>query len=93
MRSITVTAATPVVLTSDGSNSRQPGAIDTPLTVMAVPGSGGTLLVEYQVVEDGSWAEWPDGTVTAVTDNKLDGSVFALRFTAAVATGIVEINP
>lgn len=86
MRSITVTTETPIVFASGDS------VILTPITIAAIPGSGGTLLVEYQVVEDGSWFEWPDGTVDTAVANVLDGPVYALRFTAAVANGIVEIN-
>lgn len=86
MRSITVATETPIVFASGDS------VIPAPVTIAAIPGSGGTLLVEYQVVENGSWFEWPDGTIDAAVANVLDGPVYALRFTAAAANGTVEIN-
>ena len=87
MKSITVTTATPVIESSGGD-----WTVNIPMTVAAVPGAGGTLAVEYQVVEDGSWTAWPDGTVSAKTISVLNGPVYALRFTAAVANGVVEIG-
>lgn len=89
MRIVTVTTATPVVLTSSGSNS---GAFDIPCTVAAIPGGGGSLLVEYQVVPSGSWTAWPASTVTTKTTYVLNGPIYALRFTATTATGTVEIT-
>ncbi len=89
MKLLTVTIATPVTFDSgSGGDCR----INSPMTVAAVPGSGGNLLVEYQVVEDGSWTEWPHGTVTAKTINVLSAPVYALRFTAGVADGVIELG-
>lgn len=93
MRLITVTvAASPVAYTSGGTDSLNPDTIGYPLTISAIPGAGGTLLVEYQLVKDGSWTEWPGGVVAAKTIYVLAGPVYALRFTAAVAAGVVEIG-
>ena len=93
MRLITVTvAASPVAYTSGGIDSLNPDTIGYPLTVSAIPGAGGTLLVEYQLVKDGSWTEWPGGAVAAKAIYVLAGPVYALRFTAAVAAGVVEIG-
>jgi len=93
LRLITVTvAASPVAYTSGGTDSLKPDTIGYPLTVSAIPGAGGTLLVEYQLVKDGSWTEWPGGAVAVKTIYVLAGSVYALRFTAAVAAGVVEIG-
>ena len=92
MRSITVTAATSVVLTSEGSNSSKTDSLDFPVTVAALPGAGGTLLVEYQIVEGGSWTDWPGGAVATKTIYVLTGPVYALRFTAAAQDGTVEIT-
>ena len=93
MRLITVTvAASPVAYTSGGTDSLKPDTIGYPLTISAIPGAGGTLLVEYQLVKDGSWTEWPGGAVAVKTIYVLAGSVYALRFTAAVAAGVVEIG-
>lgn len=62
-----------------------------PCTVAAIPGSSGTLLVEYQVAPSGIWFSWPGGAVSTNTVYLLTGPVYALRFTAAVSGGIVEI--
>ena len=92
MRSITVTAATPVVLTSGGDSTHDHVSLAFPATIAAIPGAGGTILVEYQLVKDGSWTNWPDGAVGAKTISVLGGPVYALRFTAAVDTATVEIS-
>lgn len=92
MRSITVAAATSEVLTSEGSNSDKPDSLNIPLTIVALPGAAGTLLVEYQVVENGSWTDWPAGAVASKTIYLLNGPVYALRFTAAADDGVVEIT-
>jgi hypothetical protein len=89
MASITVTTASPVIYTSSGSESSK---LPTPMTVVAIPGSGGSLSVEYQVTSGGSWIAWPSGTVVAKTVNVLNGPVFALRFTAYHVNGTVEIG-
>ncbi len=87
---ISVTTATPVVFTSRGSGSYE--KLPVPMTVVAIPGSGGTLSVEYQVVANGSWTAWPGGTVTTKTVSILNGPLFALRFRAYVVDGVVEIG-
>lgn len=92
MRSITVTvAASPVVYTSGGVDTAHPDTVGYPITISAIPGAGGTLLVEYQLVQDGAWTDWPGGTVAAKTIYMLTGPAYALRFTAVTQTGIVEI--
>lgn len=92
MRLITVTVVdSPVVYTSGGIDSLNPDTIGYPLTVSAIPGAGGTLLIEYQLVSGGTWTEWPGGTVAVKTIYVLAGPVYALRFTAVVSTGTVEI--
>lgn len=92
MRLITVTVVdSPVVYTSGGIDSLNPDTIGYPLTVSAIPGAGGTLLIEYQLVSGGAWTEWPGGTVAVKTIYVLAGPVYALRFTAVVSTGTVEI--
>ena len=88
MRSITVTTATPIVLTAGDSNS-----IEVPFTIGAIPGAGGTLAVEFQIVKDSTtWFAWTPGTVSAATADLLMGPVYAVRFTAAIANGVVEVN-
>ena len=87
---LTVTTETPVVRDSGGAWS-----IDTPMTVAAIPGSGGTLLVETQTAPGGTWFPWSEGVagvVSIATQAKLDSKVYALRFTAATAAGSVELG-
>ena len=87
MKSLTVTTATPVIESSGGD-----WAMNYPMTVIAIPGTDGTLTVEYQAVADGSWTAWPSGTVSVKTVSILDGPVYALRFRAYNANGTVEIG-
>lgn len=82
---ITVLTSEPTTLDGDGYS------IPYPLTLVALPGGGGTLLVEYQVAQGGAWTAWPEGTVSEKTISALNGPVHALRFTAAVANGMVEV--
>ena len=62
-----------------------------PCTIAAIPTSGGTLLVEYQVAPSGTWLEWPAGAVATNTVYLLTGPVYALRFTATTKDGTAEI--
>jgi hypothetical protein len=62
-----------------------------PLTITALPGSGGTLAVASQTAYGGAWTDWDEGAVSAATTAKLDGPVYALRFTAATEPGAVEV--
>lgn len=66
-------------------------SIPYPLTLRAKPGSGGTLLVEYRISPNGDFVAWPAGTVSAATVHVLTGPVEALRFTAGVADGTIEV--
>lgn len=66
-------------------------SIPWPLTLAAIPGVGGTLLVEYRLTPDGTWLSWPAGTVSTTTVYKLDGPVEGLRFTALLADGVAEL--
>lgn len=69
-----------------------------PCSITAVPGGGGTLLIEYSTTPgaaaapgSASWADWPSGaTATRATDALL-APVTAIRATAAVAAGSVEV--
>ncbi len=85
-KSVSVTAAEAVALYPDTNDT-----LPWPITVRAKPGGGGTLLVEYQVVPSGDWTAWPAGTVAAATVAILAGPLYALRFTAAAATGTIEL--
>lgn len=82
---VAVTTAAVVIVDGHGYS------LPFPLNITAVPGSGGTLLVEYQTAQAGVWTAWPSGTVSAKTIFLLTGPVHALRFTAAVAAGVIEI--
>lgn len=69
-----------------------------PLSVSAVPGGGGTLLVETScsanaVSAPGSatWYAWPHGAVAAAAVDTLQSPVLAVRVTAAVSDGLVEL--
>lgn len=92
MKSITVTTSTPIVYSSGGSSSQKPTALPYPLGIVAVPGSGGTLVVAFQLVKDGTWVNWDSGVVSAATASVLTGPVYALRFTAATANGVIELS-
>jgi hypothetical protein len=87
----TVTAATPVYVDVQG--------YPYPLTVTAIPGGGGTVLVEFTTTPKGAglagaavWHEWPAGAVAASDTDALLSPVAGLRFTATVATATVEIS-
>lgn len=84
---VAVTTATPVTI-STGTDSIP---LVYPLVVTAIPGTLGTLLVEFQVAEDGVWQPWPGGTVSTTTTYLLNGPVYALRCTAATDDGVVEL--
>lgn len=82
---VTVTTDSAVTLDGDGYS------IPWPVNILALPGSGGTILVEWQMAAGGAWTAWPYGAVSTKTQDLLQGPVYALRFTAAIANGIVEI--
>ena len=84
-QTITVAAGTPATI------GRTNHTLPFPLTVTAVPGAGGTLLVEYQIATDGVWQSWPAGVVATTTTYLLTGPVRALRFTATTQDGTVEV--
>jgi hypothetical protein len=68
-------------------------SIPYPLTILANPDTdnSGTLLVQYRISPNGAWIDWPAGTVLTETVRLLTGPVEALKFTALVADGTVEI--
>lgn len=79
---IPVPADTPVIYRLDG-----PG----PTNVAVTPGLNGSMAVEFQIAEGGIWRAWPKGTVSADTTDRLEGQVYALRFTATTAAGTAEV--
>lgn len=84
---VSVTAAEAVALYPDNNDK-----LPWPITIRAKPGGGGTLLVEYQVEPNDDWTAWPDGTVAVATVAVMAGPMYALRFTAAAATGTIALN-
>lgn len=85
--SLTVTPAASVTYAADAAD----GTLPYPLTIVAIPGAGGTLLVEYEVATGGNWQSWPAGAVAVATAYVMTGPVYALRFTAVTASGTVDI--
>lgn len=84
----TVVVGTPLTIMISGINA----------TVNAIPGGGGTLLIQYTVspqsaIDGGTahWYNWPSGTVSAATQDTLIGAVKALKCTATTANGTVEV--
>ena len=66
--------------------------------IAAVPGSGGTMLIEasFSQVADvaagtANWFPWDAGSVSVATVQALNGAT-AIRFTAAAAAGIGEVS-
>lgn len=57
------------------------------VSVSAIPGAN-TALVEFTTTPDadvaasGVWQEWPDGSVTSTTSNKVMSPITGLRFSA-----------
>ena len=75
-----------------------PIAISVPCTVTAIPGGGGTLLIETTAsgaaaVSAGTatWFPWTLGTVSAASRNSILHPCTHLRATAATAAGVVEV--
>lgn len=69
-----------------------------PLTLTAIPGASGTILVEYSTTPysaaatSPTWIAWPSGAVSVTTSDTLMSPVSGLRFTATTATATVEIS-
>ncbi|MEO1752019.1 hypothetical protein [Thiofaba sp. EF100] len=68
------------------------------VSIAAIPGQGGSLLVEYtlsprQLIEQDQalWHAWPAGSVTEPTVDALLTPVVAVRGTAQGADGFIEI--
>ncbi len=78
-----VVVGTPLVLDGGGYT------IPAPITIVAIPGSGGTVLVEIQVNTGLAYDSWPPGTVSTRTINVINGPVYAIKVTALVADAVV----
>jgi len=83
---IAVGTAAAVTISSEAFES------SVPLTVAAVPGSGGTLAVAYQLAASGTWHNWPAGAAASTEVYLLTGPVYALKFTAATQPGVIELT-
>ena len=89
MPQYTVAAGTPQVIAPPAGR---------PLSVVAIPGAGGTALVETsntpQAREAGAtgitWVPWAAGAVSATTAQSLTAPCVALRFTATTAGAVFE---
>lgn len=69
-----------------------------PTGVTVIPGASGTMSVEWSRTETAvsnpgtaTWTNWTAGTVSAKTSDALDEPVRALRVTAFVANGTIEM--
>lgn len=83
---------TTVVFDGDPYVYTLPGFFQGGLTLAVTPGTNGTMLVEYRLTSSSDWKSWPGGAVSVYTEDSLETPVQALRFTAAVANGVVEIT-
>lgn len=86
-----IVAGTPLVLESAQYS------IPYPLIIRATPGAGGTITVEDRGSAAGEFHNLPlptasPGVFSAYGCVKCTGPIEALRFTATVADGIVEIT-
>ena len=68
------------------------------IVVAAVPGSGGSMLVEasFSLVADvaagtANWFPWDAGTVSVASVQALNGAT-AIRFTATTVAGVGEVS-
>lgn len=69
-----------------------------PATVNAIPGAGGTALVEYSLTPSAidtpagaTWMPWPSGAVSAAAVEVLESPVVALRFTATTQAAVFNL--
>lgn len=67
-------------------------------TVKVIPGSGGTMLVQYttSTQEDiangvAHWDNWPAGSVSGVATDYLAGCATAIQAEAVTANGTLEV--
>ncbi len=62
------------------------------LLVALTPGSGGTLKAQYRLTVDSPWRDLTAGAVSVYTEEVVGKPVDAIKVTATVATGVVEIT-
>jgi hypothetical protein len=80
-----VTVAAPITYKVSVFNN--PGIL-----VALTPGSGGTLKAQYRVTAESTWRDLTSGTVSVYTEELVTKPVDAIKITATVATGVVEIS-
>ena len=78
-----VTVGTPIEYTLNSFYS--------PITIVLIPGNGGTMKLEYKVVDDSNWVTSSDGTVNSRTEIVIESPTRVLRFTATTTDGRVEM--
>lgn len=79
-----VTVATPVVYRL--ASYSQPGVL-----VALTPGAGGTLKAQYRLTSESPWRDLASGAVAVYTEELVTKPIDALKITATVETGVVEI--
>lgn len=69
-----------------------------PATINAVPGSGGTMLVQYtsssfSSIDAGTanWTNWPAGSVSSQTSDSALGPITGIKASATTANGTLEV--
>jgi len=55
------------------------------------PGDGGTMNVQVRVSPSGELADWPSGSVSAATQDMLEGPIYEIIFSADTADGIAGL--
>lgn len=74
-------------------------AVKPMTSITAVPGGGGSISVEYSTSTEAkvtagtaNWVAWPKGSVTVNASDTLVGKITAIRATALVAIGLLEVR-
>lgn len=61
------------------------------IMVALTPGAGGTLKAQYRLTAESAWRDLTSGAVSAYTEEMVTKPVDAIKITATVSTGVVEI--
>lgn len=62
------------------------------IMVALTPGSGGTLKAQYRLTSESTWRDLTSGEVGVYTEEMVTKPVDAIKITATVSTGVVEIT-
>ncbi len=79
----TLTSGTAVVVPMRGA--------PVPATVWARPAAGDTVTVSYSTDNQANWITWPNGAVTAYSQDVLLSGITDLRFQRTAGTGTTSI--